>query len=150
MESPFDNVFNALKQETTESSIRNQFKQEVKEYESQIIDWVVDRWKHGKGVDGDVIGQYQNDDYAIFKNQQNPLAGFGNVDLIDSGDLKDGLFIEELGSLFVIKSRDEKYRMLANKYGAEEFGLTEKQMKEILEEIKNSVLENIINISYGK
>lgn len=150
MYSPFDNVFAVLKQETTESNLLDEFKKEVKEYESQIIDYVVDRWRHGKGVNGDVIGQYQNEDYAIFKHQQNPLAGYGNVDLMLNDDLKDGLFIQEQGSLFVIKSRDRKYTMVANKYGAEEFGITPEQMKEILQEIKSNVFETMINNSYGK
>ena len=150
MESPFDNLFGLLKQETTSYNVKDLFRKEIKEYEPQIIDYVIDRWKRGEGVDGGKIGEYQNEDYAMFKNQQNPLAGFGNVDLIDTGDLKNGLFIQELWSVFIIKSSDEKYQMIANKYGIEQFGITEQQMKEILAEIKGNVLETIINNTYGK
>lgn len=150
MESPFDNLFNLLKQETSSTNIKDIFRQEVREYETQIIDYVIERWKSGKGVDGGVIGEYQNEDYALFKHQKNPLAGFGNVDLTDTGELKDGLFIQELWSIFIIKSRDPKYKAIANKYGAEEFGLTEQEMKEILTEIKNYTFETIINNTYGK
>jgi len=150
MESPFDSLFGLLKQETTSYNVKDIFRQEVKEYESQILDYVIERWQRGQGVNGGVIGEYRNEDYAIFKNQKNPLAGFGNVDLIDTGELKDGLFIQELWSVFIIKSSDPKYKMIADKYGIEEFGLTEQQMKEILAEIKNNTFETIINNTYGK
>lgn len=148
--SPFDNVFAVLQQEATKNNIQDHLKKEVREYEAQIIDYVVDRWRHGKGVNGDVIGKYQNEDYAIFKHQQNPLAGFGNVDLMLNEDLKNGLFLEERSNMFIIKSRDKKYQMLANKYGEEEFGITTQQMTEIIAEIKQNVLETIITNGYGK
>lgn len=129
-------------------TIKQDAEKELIQITPQLLDMVIERWKSGKGVRGGLIGEYQSYDYALFKNRLNPAAGMGNVDLINTGDLKDGLFIKKEGNLFNIVSRDKKYQMIANKYGAEEFGLTDAQMQETLAEIKLIVLEDKLKRIY--
>lgn len=150
MESPFDNLFNALKQETTESSLKKTVGDTIQLNSTEIIRLVKNRLKYGQSVDGGKVGTYASEEYAAMKHQQNPLAGFGNVDLFLTGSLSDDITVIKKGERFEILSTDEKYSKIANKYGAEEFGLTEDQLQEFLYECYISSLNTIINKTYGK
>lgn len=150
MESPFDGVFGLLKQETTENNIKKRIGDAIQLNSTELIRLVKNRLKYGQGVDGGVIGKYQNEEYAMFKHQQNPLAGYGNVDLFLTGSLSDDITVMRKGDKFEIFSTDEKYKDLAKKYGAEQFGLTEDQLQEFLYECYMLTLETIINNTYGK
>ncbi len=150
MESPFDDLFASLKQETTDSSLKKTVGDTIQLNSTEIIRLVKNRLKYGQGVDGGVIGTYKSEEYAIMKNQQNPLAGYGNVDLFLTGSLSDDITVMRKGDKFEIFSTDEKYKKIADKYGAEEFGLTEEQLQEFLHECYLLSLETIINNTYGK
>lgn len=150
MESPFDNLLIALKQETTESSLKKTVGDTIQINSTDIIRLVKNRLKYGQSVDGGKVGTYASEEYAAMKHQQNPLAGFGNVDLFLTGSLSDDITVIKKGERFEILSTDEKYSKIANKYGAEEFGLTEDQLQEFLHECYISSLNTIINKTYGK
>lgn len=70
------------------------------------------------------IGGYQNGEYANEKNQMNPLAGFGNVDLIYSGSFSSKLFLKSTNpKSFIFDSTDNKTDNLVGKYGLDILGL---------------------------
>ena len=76
-----------------------------------------DELERGQRPDGQKIGFYRDEDYALFKNQINPLPGLGNVDLILTGSTRDQLYVESLGGgAFRLRSRDPKWSGLMAKY----------------------------------
>jgi len=149
MESPFDNVLRALNTNTNNSSLNKTVSDVIQLNSTDLIRLVKNRLKYGQSVDGGVIGTYQSEEYAQQKHHQNPLAGYGNVDLFLTGDLSDDITVVKRGEKYEIFSTDEKYKKLANKYGAEEFGLTDEQLQEFLYECYVVSLEIIINKVYG-
>ncbi len=112
--------------------------------ETKILDMARDRMKRGDSVFGGEIGTYASMGYSIFKQSHNPLAG-GYVDLYLTGALQKAMEIrEEARGIYLIHSTDQKYFSLAEKYGAEEFGLTDKQ----IEEVKSNAIDDLINKIY--
>lgn len=109
-----------------------------------IINQVKRRWLYGKGVGRAIIGTYASEEYRLYKMQLNPLAG-GNVDLELSGDLVNNLTIRQSGRMFEIFSTDEKFTKLANKYGYEQFGLSEEETHELFTELFEFAIETILN-----
>lgn len=74
------------------------------------------------------IGGYQNGEYANEKNQMNPLAGFGNVDLIYSGSFVSKLFLKSYSNNprgYIFDSTDSKTDNLVGKYGLDILGLNQ-------------------------
>lgn len=75
-------------------------------------------FEQGLNPDGTKIGRYRSPEYAKEKNIMNPIAGFGNVDLIYSGR-----FVRELypyrtsGSRYLFANRLDYGRNLIQKYG---------------------------------
>lgn len=93
----------------------------------------VDQLKRGVRKDGSRIGKYKNKAYAAKKHQLNPLAGFGNVDLILKGDFKSQIFVDVREDVFVIDSGDEKAAKLISDYG-DPFGLTDESNAELIKQ----------------
>jgi len=77
----------------------------------------------GKKANGQPIGKYRSLKYAAKKAQQNPLAGFGNVDLNLTGAFQSAVFLSVTSTSFIFESPDEKTAMLIGKYG-DPFGLS--------------------------
>lgn len=109
-----------------------------------IINQVRERWQHGQSVYGGIIGRYSWDDYRMFKQAQNPLAG-GNVDLMLTGALSLGLTVKKVGSEYQIFSTDSKYNKIGQKYGYEEFGLTKEQLDAFFNELFEFAYESILS-----
>lgn len=105
---------------------------------------VKDRWKHGEGVNGGIIGRYSWESYRMFKQSMNPLAG-GTVDLFLTGALSEGLTIRKTGAKYQIFSTDIKYTEIGLKYGFEEYGLTEQQALEFFDQLYEFAVETILN-----
>lgn len=147
--TPFDDLIKGLRKYKTLKYLRNEFKRGIRLRSDDILDLVEARLKRGDGVNGGVIGRYANEKYELFKAKLNPMAG-GAVDLILTGSTVEKLFLGEKGGDFIIKSADEKYGMLAEKYGAEQFGITEDEKEKILSEITENIVEKIIEEIYGK
>ena len=51
----------------------------------QVKKMIQERWLKGKSPNGDVIGLYMSNPYSMFKNQKNPMAGFGLLTLQTRG-----------------------------------------------------------------
>jgi hypothetical protein len=83
-----------------------------------IIQRKQDELKSGSSSkEGEIIGEYASESYAIFKERKNPLAG-GTVDLILTGSTKNNLKVISLGNgEFELESTDIKWNSLVEKYG---------------------------------
>lgn len=77
------------------------------------------------------IGRYKSDSYSDYKNSINPLAGYGYVDLINTGAFSNGLFLKQQGRGFIFESANDKNDTLKEKYGEEIFGLNRKTWLDI-------------------
>lgn len=102
----------------------------VIETKKDFIELNIDQLKHGKKADGTQIGRYSKSKqwkwYAEKKHAQNPLAGFGNKDLIHEEDFINGLDINKHGGDGIEAfSHDEKYNLLTAQYGENILGLQE-------------------------
>lgn len=83
----------------------------------------------GKGRDRN-IGRYSQSKlgrtYAKIKNNMNPDAGLGNVDLRLTGSFQDKMMLIVTGNDIEIDSTDEKAPDLLAKYGGQIYGLNSK------------------------
>ena len=95
------------------------------------------------------IGGYQSGEYANEKNQMNPLAGFGNVDLIYSGSFVSKLFLRSKHSRsFIFDSSDDKTGNLVGKYGADILGINQDWFNKRTYDIYRLVLQERIKRIY--
>lgn len=139
-----DNIVNRIRS-ITESNLYNWVEEYIEANKSRLVRDIQNRLKRGESVHdvSDVIGEYKSVAYAMFKQRMNPLAG-GSVDLFLTGDLQRFLTIEKRSkNIFKIYSKDDKYKMLANKYGKEQFGLTEEQNTKLMTDIHAYLIEKI-------
>lgn len=110
--------------------------------ESEIRYLIYSRWLLGEKPNGQRIGIYRDEEYRDYKYFKNPFAG-ASVDLIDSGDLWKGIKIFNESDGIEIFSTDWKFEMIMDKYGEENFNITEKETQEIITEIQTLTLELI-------
>jgi hypothetical protein len=144
------NIHEKVKVNTSRSFIEKLVDDLILLNSGNVIKEIANRWKYGLSVDGGKIGRYASEEYALFKYEQNPLAGLGNVDLDLFGDLKEGLFLKRTSTnKFTILSSDEKYKKIGVKYGFEEFGLTEEQLYEFLGDLEYFAFETIVKKIYN-
>lgn len=139
-----DNILNRIKS-ITESNLYTWVEEYIEANKSRLVTDIQNRLKRGDNVHdvNDVIGEYKSVAYAMFKQRMNPLAG-GSVDLFLTGDLQRFLTIEKRSkNIFKIYSKDDKYKTLADKYGKEQFGLTEDQNTELMINIHTYLTEKI-------
>lgn len=104
----------------------------------------------GYRANGDRIGKYRNKSYAAMKFAQNPLAGYGWIDLRLEGYFQDDIFIDVRSNSVVISSMDEKTNDLIDRYGPSIFGLNQPSAEEYavlylqpegVTQIKNQILK---------
>ena len=139
-----DNIVNRIKS-ITESNLYTWVDEYIEANKSRLVTDIQNRLKRGDSVHdvNDVIGEYKSVAYRMFKQRMNPLAG-GSVDLFLTGDLQRFLTIEKRSkNIFKIYSKDDKYKMLAGKYGKEQFGLTEEQNTELMINIHAHLIKKI-------
>ena len=121
--------------------------------ESEIRAMIKQRWLLGKRTDGDIIGVYSDSDYsngyAEQKNRMNPKAGYGNVDLVLSGDLVGRIKTVLENKKIEIISTDDKFEDILENYGADNFNITEEEETELLDGIMVEVVTNIFNEVWG-
>lgn len=87
---------------------------------------------HGINSAGNPIGLYKQDEYARYKQQLNPLPGYGIVDLKRTGKFYAGISVYISGDDIVIESTDEKSQTLEEKYNDDEgsiFGISDEFKK---------------------
>lgn len=96
------------------------------------------------------IGSYRSYDYAQDKNIQNPLAGFGNVDLIRTGAFSNSLFPVRYSGYYLFDSGDSKTADLKRKYGKDIMGLNQNTFNVIQEKIYRHQLAAFIKKQLGQ
>jgi len=100
---------------------------------STLVEGIRTRWLFGKDVDGNIIGQYRNRDYEMFKVGLNSRAN-GNVDLTLTGALGRGLTIKKNNDkTYEIFSSDNKFQEISKKYGLRQFNLDSQQTDELFD-----------------
>lgn len=142
---------NILKLQKTIQSIGIEALVETKK---DYIDLNIDQLLHGKKSDGSQIGRYSMSKswkwYADKKYDQNPLAGYGNKDLIDKKDFIEGIDIVSHGKSFEEFSHDEKQNLLVGTYGPEIFGLQDQNLDKYRHEnFYPSLMQKVRNIIYN-
>ena len=81
----------------------------------------------GLSAKGKNLKSYANAEYAAYKNQLNPLPGYGNPDLRLTGAFYRGIYSAFNNGQLEINSTDSKTADLQKKYGEDNmFGLSEK------------------------
>lgn len=118
------------------------------ERESEIRAMIKQRWLLGKRPSGDIIGVYRDNLYQVFKSGLNNRAG-GTVDLTLTGDLGSRIktTLEHKG--IEIISTDEKFNEISEKYGLDNFNITEEEENELLDGIMAEVVTNIFKEIWG-
>jgi len=125
---------------SVKSNIDSTFNSLMIEQESEIRNLIHKRWLLGKRPDGTRIGVYRDTKYKDFKYFKNPLAG-GEVDLIDTGALWKGIEIFNTSKGIEIFSSDWKYNEISEKYGDDNFNITDKEEQELIDEISTLTIE---------
>jgi hypothetical protein len=125
---------------TTKENIKPTFDAFFIEKEPQIRYLIYTRWLLGKRPDGRSIGVYFSEDYREYKYFKNPLAG-ASVDLIDTGSLWKHIEIFNESDGIEIISTDEKFEKIIDKYGSDNFNITDAQEEEIINEISIKTIE---------
>lgn len=110
----------------------------------------INEFEKGLRPDNKRIGGYQSGEYAHLKNQINPFAGFGNVDLIYTGSFVSKLFVRPYYSrAFLFDSSDSKTGNLIGKYGLDIMGINKewfnKRQKDIYRLTLSVELQKILN-----
>lgn len=78
----------------------------------------------GENPDKTKIGRYRNNAYAREKNIQNPIAGFGNVDLIKTGRFVKQLFPYKTSATgYLFANKLDYGRDLITRYGRDILGI---------------------------
>jgi hypothetical protein len=95
------------------------------------------------------IGIYLNNNYAHKKYLLNPLAGYGNVDLILTGATVNSLFTVAKTGRFVFDSSNSKWNNLLSKYGNDIEGLNQNTFEKIQATEHAPILANYINEELG-
>lgn len=104
----------------------------------------------GQSAKGKNLKSYANAEYAAYKNQLNPLPGYGNPDLKLTGAFYQGIRAEFQGGRLEITSTDSKTASLQKKYSDDNmFGLSEKFRNEHVKENIEPVFVREIETATG-
>jgi len=76
-----------------------------------------DQLFNGFDRDGKRLNRYRSDVYARKKNSRNPLPGYGNPDLRNTGAFYQGIRVTVNGNTVEVGSSDDKEEQLQVKYG---------------------------------
>jgi hypothetical protein len=90
---------------------------------------------------GQPIGKYGTAWYARKKNQMNPNAGYGNVDLKLTGSFYEAMEAKAQPEGMNIDSTDQKSQMLQQIYGNDIFGLFGKWKEPFVQKLQTAVTE---------
>jgi len=105
----------------------------------------IDQLRHGVRSTGKLIGLYKNVEYARMKNQMNPDAGMGNIDLILTHRFSENIFTKIEGDSIMFDSADTKKFLLEQfKWWDENiFGLTEQNIDVLAVLVHNLIVDKI-------
>lgn len=103
------------------------------EQKAVVIDKNLDQLQYGFDSNGNRLKKYSQSDYAEYKNDLNPKAGFWNPDLKLTGQFWQSLYLEDTGGTkYEIKSDDSKASKLEEKYGSDIYGLSDEKAGEFV------------------
>lgn len=131
------NKINLLKQFQLSSDdyVLNQ----VRNNESEILDLNLEQLNQGiKGNSQNITPSYRPKTIQIKQLKGQPT---NRVTLKDTGDFYQGFEIVYFNDRFVIDSEDEKAESLENKYGLDIFGLTDRNIQETIDIIRDDFIE---------
>jgi hypothetical protein len=137
------------------STIQELVKTIVVSDEKVLKERKINEFTHGEKPSGEKIGTYSTSEmgqeYAYFKNQINPLAGFGNVDLLLSRSFTQKMFLNANGNngRFIFNSTDNKTMNLKVKYGNEIMGLNQIWFSQRQKDIYRITLTYLIKTKYN-
>ena len=138
-----------IEQSVTEITIQEVFQKYFNEIFPKIKQLIQERWKKGITPNGDKIGLYSWYSYALFKQEINPLADFGTVDLTLTGELARQItFVTMSENQYEIFSKDEKYNKIIQKYGDVNFNISENERDIVIKELTKKVVNEILNSAY--
>ena len=86
----------------------------------------INEFEFGLRPNNKKIGKYESQDYAFRKNMMNGLAGFGNVDLINTKYFSSSLFVLSNSVGYIFDSPADYKDRLVTTYGRDILGLNQK------------------------
>lgn len=89
----------------------------IEQTKPELLEAQKEQMLNGLRADGSLIGKYRNPAYAKQKNQQNPKAGYGNMDWRKTGALYNDMFVDVRPDSYVIDSADAKTGKLIDAHG---------------------------------
>jgi len=120
-----------------------------KTFELRIIRQNVIQLEKGFDSKGEPIGEYKNFSYAKKKYAQNSKAGFGNMDLILTGDFVAGIFIEFTSDSLIFDSKNKVKEGgeggvdLLKNYGDDVLGLSNDGFENLKPKIQEELIKKI-------
>ena len=118
---------------------------ELAKLEDKIIEFNRAQVRYGNRADGTEIEPPYAEITKHFKSNDGTLTNGDPtiVNLYDSGSFYAGFYILITKDEVIIDSRDSKSDALQDKYGTEIFGLTDSNLKTVLQIVKERVINNV-------
>ncbi len=111
--------------------------------DEDFVSMIKERWLKGLNPNGDKIGLYASETYSKRKFKQNKKAGFGNVDLIKSGEMVNNIILQEQSDMkYFFGSGVNYFEKIADDFGLVNFNITPNQKQELINKIYNEILKN--------
>lgn len=100
------------------NTLREMVYEDILANEKILLDLKEEEFEMGNIRSNFTTSRYKLYDYAREKNEQNPMAGFGNVDLIRSGSFLNSFKLKKPEqNKYLFKASDSKTPELIRKYG---------------------------------
>jgi len=110
----------------------------VKQNQIEAVDMNTSQLFSGRDSQGQPLGFYRNEKYAVFKNYLNPSPGFGVMDWKLTGSLYVQWYVHADRFPITFGSSDEKFETL-NQLNEEAKGLDQTNLEQFRQEIKPQV-----------
>lgn len=125
---------------------------DIKANEDIMRDLKEEEYEQGDIYSDKTTASYKAEWYAKIKHEQNPRAGLGNVDLINTGAFINSFYLKKpKGNKYLFDSTDKKKNKLKGKYGkfGEIMGLKQQTFEDfqvvIIKPLFIDKLQKIIN-----
>jgi hypothetical protein len=111
-------ILRRLKSVSDINVLQNMVYVHIKANESILKDLKEEEYEMGDIRSNKTFSGYKNIEYAEQKHEQNPRAGFGTVDLINTGAFANSLMLKKpKGNKYLFGATDPKRNKLVKKYG---------------------------------
>ena len=138
---PANHLIQALAQRVQDLKPKQALGQAINDNSEIAEDLNIEQLTQGIRSDGSVITPAYTSTYKAYKASIGLDVSVVNLQL--EGDFVEGITANVIGDVLVMAGTDSKTGQLRGKYGREIIGLTEESTKELLEEVKPDVLENM-------